>query len=256
MMSSVNKIIIDLKKNGITILKNAISVSECKILKDYCLKLQKKRFEDGEQIFFNDGSTRISNYFIEKPKLTKYLINKKLDIILSNLLGDSYVLRGSSVMNLQDKKNQRIKDGTGWHADWCYNYDNIKFGYGGSYHTIIALDDFNKDNGSTHYIKGSHKLNDKPIRDNKYMSNMILMKKGSMAIFDSSIWHKSGVPSTHSRWGIWSVYTQWWVKPYFRYNELFKKKVRKNFNKKILQILHLNSTPPLNSKKRIFTVTK
>ena len=45
-----------------------------------------------------------------------------------------------------------------------------------------------------HYVKGSHKLNTKPKRENEYKSNIILMKKGSMAIFDSSIWHKSGKP--------------------------------------------------------------
>ncbi len=255
-MSNINKNVSELKKNGITILRNIITKDECKLLKDYSLKLQKKRFEQGEKIFFNDGSTRISNYFIEKPKLTQYLINKKLDIILKTLLGEPYVLRGSSVMNIQDKKGLRIKDGTGWHTDWSYNYDDIKFGYGGSYHVITALDDFNEKNGATCYVKGSHKLNTKPKREDKYKSKMILMKKGSIAIFDSSIWHKSGVPSTLSRWGIWSVYTQWWVKPHFRYNELFNKKVRKNFNKKILQILHLNSTPPLNAKKRLLTVIK
>ena len=36
----------------------------------------------------------------------------------------------------------------------------------------------------------------------------------------------------------------------------FNKKVKKTFNKKILQILHLNSTPPLNAKRRTLTVTK
>ena len=34
----------------------------------------------------------LANYFIEKPKLTQYLINKKLDTILKTLLGEPYVL--------------------------------------------------------------------------------------------------------------------------------------------------------------------
>ncbi len=256
MNSKINKSINELKKNGITIIKNVINQRECKILKNYALKLQNNRVKEGEKIFLNDGSTRISNFFLERPKLTKYLINDKLDNILKILLGNPYVLRVSNIMNLQDSNNTRKKDGTGWHTDWSYNYDNIKFGYGGSYHVIIALDNFNKNNGATYYIKKSHKWTKKPTRDYQYKSDIISMKKGSMAIFDSSIWHKSGKPSNFSRWGIWNVYTQWWVKPYFRYNEIFSKKVRKNFNKKILQILHLNSTPPLNGKKRVLTVTK
>ena len=255
-MSSIKKAIAELKTNGITIIKNAITLKECKMLKNYSIKLQKKRFEEGEYINFGDGSFRISNFFIEKPKLTKYLINDKLDIILKTLLGEPYVLRVSNTMNFQDVENKKLQEGTGWHTDWAYNYNNIKFGYGGSYHAIIALDNFNKDNGATHYIKGSHKWRIKPKRATKYKSSIILMKKGSMAVFDSSIWHKSGIPSTFSRWGIWNVYTQWWVKPYFRYNEIFNKKVRKRFNKKILQILHINSTPPLNGRKRKQTVTK
>ena len=59
---------------GLLLLKNVISSNECKTLKNYSLKLQKKRFNEGEEIYFNDGSTRISNYFIEKPRLTRYLI--------------------------------------------------------------------------------------------------------------------------------------------------------------------------------------
>jgi len=250
------KAIDELKKNGITIVKNVISVNECKKIKKYSLELQKKRHKQGEEIFLNDGSTRIFNYIIENPNFTKYLINNKLDNILQTLLGDPYVLRLCTTMNLQDTKNKRLRDGTGWHTDWAYNYDDIKYGYGGSYHVIIALDDFKKDNGATHYIKGSHKWSEKPKRENNYKSNMILMKKGSMAIFDSSIWHKSGKASKFSRWGLWNVYSAWWVKPYFRYNEIFNKTVRKKFNKKILKLLHLTSTPPLNSKKRILTVTK
>ena len=92
--------------------------------------------------------------FLENYKL-KIFYNNYLNEILLKLLGES--CSKSLVMNFQDIYNQRIKDGTGWHTDWAYNFDNLKFGYGGSYHVIIALDDFTKDNGATHYIKGSHK---------------------------------------------------------------------------------------------------
>ena len=245
-----------LKNDGLTIIKNVINTKECLKLKNYFFRLENKRIKDGEKITFNDGSTRIFNFFLENYKLTNFLYNNYLNEIFLKLLGDPYALRVCSAMNLQDIDTKRIQDGTGWHTDWAYNSDNIKFGYGGSYHVIIALDDFTKDNGATHYIKGSHKWKKKPTRETKYKSNMILMKKGSMAIFDSSIWHKSGKPSKYSRWGMWSVYTQWWVKPYFRYNEIFTKKIKGKLSKRILKILHSNSVPPLNAKKRVLTITE
>jgi len=244
-----------LKKDGITIIRNVIGAKECLKLKKYFIFLLNKRVKEGEKVFVNDGSVRISNFFLENYKLTKYLFNNKLDKILTNLLGDPYVLRVGNVMNLQDTDNKRTKNGTGWHTDWCYNSENIKFGYGGSYHTILALDDFKSDNGATQYIKGSHKWKSKPNRNAKLKSSKILLKKGSMAIFDSAIWHKSGIPSKLSRWGIWNVYTQWWVKPYFRYNDIFNKKIKNKLDKNIGKILHFNSNPPLNGKKRLLTVT-
>jgi hypothetical protein len=82
------------------------------------------------------------------------------------------------------------------------------------------------------------------------------MQKGSIAIFDSSIWHRSGIPSKKSRWGIWCVFTHWWVKPYFRFNEMFSKSIKKKLDNDIKKLLHMNSIPPLNSKRRILTVTK
>jgi ectoine hydroxylase-related dioxygenase (phytanoyl-CoA dioxygenase family) len=246
----------ELKNNGITIIKKVINAKECSKLKKYFISLSKKRLKEGEKIFIDDGSIRISNFFLENYKLTKYLFNLKLHELLNSLLGDPYVLRVGNAMNLQDKEDKRVKNGTGWHTDWGYNSENIKFGYGGSYHTILALDDFKSNNGATHYIKGSHKWKSKPKRDKKYKSSKIIMKKGSMAIFDSAIWHKSGVPSKFSRWGIWNVYTQWWVKPYFRYQDMFNKKIKNKLDKNICKILHLNSTPPLNGKKRVLTVEK
>jgi ectoine hydroxylase-related dioxygenase (phytanoyl-CoA dioxygenase family) len=246
----------ELKKNGITIVKKVISNKECLKLKKNFILLSNKRAKEGEKIFVNDGSTRVNNFFLENYKLTKYLFNFKLNKILNNLLGDPYVLRVGSAMNLQNTDSNRVKNGTGWHTDWGFNSENIKFGYGGSYHTILALDDFKSNNGATHYIIGSHKWKLKPKRCEKYKSSKIIMKKGSMAIFDSAIWHKSGIPSKYSRWGIWNVYTQWWVKPYFRYHDMFNRKIRKKLDKNICKILHLNSIPPLNGKKRVLTVTE
>jgi hypothetical protein len=216
-----------LHKDGYLIKKNILSIKDCKYLKKYFLNLSKVRQKNGEEIIYDDGSERINNFFLENFKLTKYLINPYLVKILKLMINEDYVLRAATAMNLQDLENKRTKDGTGWHTDWAYNYNNEKFGYGGSYHVIFAVDNFYKDNGATHIIPGSHKIKKKPIRNKIYKYKTLVMQKGSIAIFDSSIWHRSGIPSKKSRWGIWCVFTHWWVKPYFRFNEMFSKSIKK-----------------------------
>ena len=246
----------EIDKKGFVIKKNILKESHCNKLKKYLIKITNLRLIKGEKIYEEDGSVRICNFFLEDYKLTKLLTNNYLDNILNKLLGKDYVLRLANGMNVQKNDYEKKRLGTGWHTDWLYNYNNEKFGYGASYHVIFALDDFKKENGATHLIPCSHKKKNKPIRNKNYKSKLLIMKKGSMAIFDSSIWHKSGHPSNLSRWGLWCVYTHWWVKPYFRFNEIFSKSIRNKLSKKIKRLLHLNSIPPLNSKKRVLTVTK
>ena len=68
-----------LKNDGLTIIKNVINFKECLKLKNYFLRLEKKRIKNGERIFINDGSTRIYNFFLENYKLTNFLYNNYLN---------------------------------------------------------------------------------------------------------------------------------------------------------------------------------
>ena len=70
----------------------------------------------------------------------------------------------------------------------------------------------------------------KPRRETKYKSNMILMKKGSMAIL-IALFGTNQVNPLKTQGGACGAYTQWWVKPYFRYNEIFTK-IRSKLSKK------------------------
>ena len=118
-----------LKNDGLTIIKNVINTKECLKLKNYVFRLENKRIKDGEKIIFNDGSTRIFNFFLENYKLTNFLYNNYLNEIFFKLLGDPYVLRVCSALNLQDIDTIRIQDCPGWHTAWAYHSDTIKFRY-------------------------------------------------------------------------------------------------------------------------------
>ena len=67
------------------------------------------------------------------------------------------------------------------------------------------------------------------------------MKAGSVCIMDTGTYHKAGEPTLNSRWSIFSIYTGWFVKPYFDYRKIYKKF---KMNENIKRILHYFSRPP------------
>ena len=81
-------------------------------------------------------------------------------------------------------------------------------------------------------------------------------KKGDMIIFDSGIWHRGGEPSFQSRWSLFSYYSPWFVKPYYRFKDMIGKKDFGKLDRNIKKLLHHNSTPPINDDLRIGTVSK
>jgi ectoine hydroxylase-related dioxygenase (phytanoyl-CoA dioxygenase family) len=58
---------------------------------------------------------------------------------------------------------------------------------------IVTLDDFNRLNGATHFLSGSHKYRARPdeaIFSEK--SDRALTSRGSIILFDANVWHASG----------------------------------------------------------------
>lgn len=63
--------------------------------------------------------------------------------------------------------------------------------------TLLFLDDFTKENGATWLMDGGHLYKGKPSEDefNKY-AFQIIGKAGSIAVWNSNLWHKAGVNNT------------------------------------------------------------
>jgi len=61
--------------------------------------------------------------------------------------------------------------------------------------TVWVLDDYTQDNGATWYLPGSHKFGCKPRPADQSRSDLIQLsgvKRGSLAIHNGLLWHKSG----------------------------------------------------------------
>lgn len=81
-----------------------------------------------------------------------------------------------------------------------------------------CIDDFTEANGGTRFAPGSHRLNRAPLPEEADAETAaIVAPAGSIAIFESRVWHKTGYNSTHdqTRAGIFA----WYTKPIYRQQE-------------------------------------
>lgn len=250
----------EINSKGYTILKNIYSKKETSKFKKKLEKILIKRIKENKKT--GSSSNQVMwHYFNEDSYLLKLIYNHRIDRILKKLLDENYVLRSSVAQNRLIKKyknntNKQDKGvGNSWHTDSNY-LGGKRLEKGFSYLVIVSLDEFNKANGATKFIPTS--LNEKKIpprvisKKKKHLIHDLNMREGSVCIMDTGLWHKAGESSVNSRWSIFSIYSGWFVKPYFNYKPLYKKKINNIYKK----LLHMYSTPPEMNENRTRTVIK
>ena len=240
------RIIREIDSKGYVILDNMLSKNFTNKTKKKLEKILEKRLKNNEVVGHHDNQVMYS-YFYEDKSLLSLIHLPKIDLILKKLLEPNYVLQSTTAQNrIKDKINKKTKlkkkykIGSTWHTDSRY-LNNKRISKGFSFIVIIALDAFTKQNGPTQFIENSINFESKPKRRLKLKYKELIMKEGSVCIMDTGMWHKAGDSTQLSRWSIFSIYTGWFVKPYFNYLNFIKKnKVQKKYNK----LLHYNSVPP------------
>jgi len=234
-----------LTKNGYLILENVFTKNQTNTYKkklDYILDKRIKK----KQVMGSHDNTVMYNYFVDDKSLLELIHIPKIHKILEKILEPNYVLQSSNAQNRIISKvenkiaNKKYSIGRTWHTDSRY-LNNKRLCKGFSYLVIIALDEFNHLNGPTKFIEKSINNLDKPKRVLKLKYKELIMKQGSVCIMDTGMWHKAGKSSNNSRWSIFSIYTGWFVKPYFDYYKFIKKN---KLDEKYKKLLHYYSKPP------------
>ena len=238
-----------LDQNGLLLLEKIISEKKVRLIKKKLEKILDKRIKKN-QFVGDERNFILWNYFFDDKSLLELLELPLVDKILKQILDPNYVLQSSvaqsrSIIKKELKVKKKAKLGISWHTDSRY-LNRKKISKGFSYLVIIALDDFDKNNG-TRYIPKSHNFSKQPKRSfsklelKKLKVKTLKMKAGSICIMDTGTYHQAGEPTLNSRWSIFSIYTGWFVKPYFDYSKIYKKfKMTEN----IKRILHYFSRPP------------
>lgn len=85
---------------------------------------------------------------------------------------------------------------------------------------IWMIDDFTRESGATRVVPRSH-LSGEFAEDGKIYNEEILItaKRGSVLVFDASLWHGGSAKETvEDRWGLIVGYQRWFLKPAFDYH--------------------------------------
>lgn len=113
---------------------------------------------------------------------------------------------------------------------------------------IVLLDDFTEDNGATYFLSGSHKKDIKPENDYFYEhAHRAIAKRGSIILFDSSLWHAAGKNYTDKdRRVITLSFTKPFFKPQFDFPRFLGYEFGETLSDNLRQIVGYNARVPAN----------
>jgi ectoine hydroxylase-related dioxygenase (phytanoyl-CoA dioxygenase family) len=244
-------IIKEIDSKGYSLIRNFIPKIRCLETIDKLELILNFRQEKLEFIGNNDNQV-LYNYFIEKPDLLDFVYNNSIFKLMSQLLDADHVLTSTSARNKRLIKvidESKKTSGIGWHTDARYIFQNkIPIKPSVSYIVIFLLENFTQDNGATQYVPFSHKYNFRPERNGKYEADFFSGIQGDVIVMDTALFHKAGLSTSKSRWAIFSMYSSWFIKPYFQFNKMFSQKEFNTFDPRLRQLLHCDSIPPLDHK--------
>jgi len=248
-----------IKVNGFTILKDLISEQEC----DHYKKLLEMDYDKYSPLYskpkdisehsldLKKGEKVVYNLHNKNIKWFDLFENKNVIKILDNTLKPGSYMDNEpyNLLNISARSPQKNNKEQQLHLD-----SNLP---GGDFPIIMIvlwmLDDFNELNGATRVVPGSHRYTSYAETGKKYNSEVtISAKKGSVLIYNASLWHGGGVNKTdESRWGLVLGYGRWFIKPSFDFLKNTTPEIYKKLNNKQKDLIGFRSAPPIDEFTRI-----
>ena len=243
--TDVQKLVKTIESNGIAILENVLEPEECRFFVGEFERLWSERDNAGLNVG-NSTSQVLRNYFFDYPKMSLFFDNDIVDAVLTQVIDEDYVLTSTSARNkkiLKDNKSDFSTGGIGWHSDGKF-LRGVRLHPSPIFQTIFVLEDFNESSGATQFIPNSHRWTEKVDRDIKCRYDTINAPAGSLIFLDSALIHRAGEATLNSRWGVWSIFSPWYIKPYTNFTEFYSKADLIELSPRMRRLLHFTSTPP------------
>ena len=178
-----------------------------------------KNFLHLPTLFDYDQSQRIWNLVNKAPDFGKLVEHPVVLSLARGILGDDCVLADCSATSI----GPHTDEGGAWHVD-------VPLGqlpeplpdFPLTIQNAWMLDAFTTTNGATQIVPDSHRTRRKPVwGEQQEEGKMLTGSPGSVAIWLSNTWHRSGPNTTDDpRRAILCYYSRSWIKPFTDYTSI------------------------------------
>jgi ectoine hydroxylase-related dioxygenase (phytanoyl-CoA dioxygenase family) len=216
-------------RNGFTVFD---SMLESNKIDELCVELD--QIYEAQKISFNQGLELINEENIARSLLNysklflEYATDSRLLSFMSFLLGEYFIIHlQNGVINKPSNQHHQSK----WHRD--IPYQNFTSSKPLAISAFLCLDDFTKENGGTVLLPYSQKFDEFPSDQYLEANELhIQVPKGSVIIFDSMLFHRSGYNnSDHDRRGVNTVFSRPFVKQQIEFELQYSIKMNKSLNR-------------------------
>lgn len=181
-----------INQDGIVLLKNVIDASGIQLIENGLMSaIEEERLinNDSENPFFDASLLP----FVSSPEIARVFDNEQFLQPFDWCLGkDSIVYACISACIKPNKHSYTARI----HRDSNVAINDFRM----RFVALIMLSDFTVENGSTYFLKGSHRQFEQPTHDDFYGSaEQITGQAGDVIYFDPLIWHAAGENKTDER---------------------------------------------------------
>lgn len=188
---NITERVTEIEKQGYTVMEDFISPEEVSRLR--------KAFEtevpitEMRAIGTDTGKTWRAHNLLAKTRAVDYLfLDARMRALIEGVLGPRVQVNVTTLFNLLPGETRQFL-----HQDdglWPIARPHAHFVCNG----LIALDDFDIENGATHIVPFSHKWYDKPV-DQNVETLQVTMRSGSMLMWEGGLWHGGGANTSKDR---------------------------------------------------------
>jgi ectoine hydroxylase-related dioxygenase (phytanoyl-CoA dioxygenase family) len=184
----------EFERNGYTILEDIISVEETVYMGLKIDEIYQRQLEDIEDIGGEDklceigDSDSAKHLMVYDEVFISLLANEKILPIIRFFLKENFVLYlQNGVLNKPNIQHPA----TMWHRDLPFQHYTSSRPL--SVSVLVSLDDFTEETGGTYLLPGSHRYESFPSPEfAQKFEKLISIKKGSVIVFDSMVFHRAG----------------------------------------------------------------